>query len=173
MSNIFGELDLGSAPEVPSGNAKGVWPGTISNAEIQYGSKKNEDAVGLVVTYELEGQPYPQPQWHSIPQIGGKPMPASAFPDEPKDNKGLSPRDKALRSLAYLKQFFLDLEVPEEQINKITPEALKGTPVVVTLGPQTDSNFMQVNKVVLRKPTGSTGTIPSSTPAAAGTNPFE
>lgn len=175
--SIFGELDVAAAAEL-KGNTEGTFSGVITAAEIEYGSTNKPDNVTFIVTYTLQGQPFPFDHRHMLPQINGKPAPPSAFPTEPLDAKGMSPRDRAERSLSFLKTYFKNLGIPDEKINSVTPEDLIGIEVVVTLAPQkSNPNYMNATKVVLKGAPGGNGTLPTAAAAPvvaapAGSNPF-
>lgn len=133
LSSILGDLDVASA-EVTSGNKPaGPQRAVVEKDELVRGSKNDPNYIALVITYRIEGQPFPETEYLSIPQINGVPAKPSQFPTEPKDKNGNTPQDYAAWSLGKIKQRLIALGVPEDRINHVQSGQLTGLNCIVTL----------------------------------------
>lgn len=169
---LFDGLDVAAAEDL-TGNVPGVYRGRVVKDEIVVGSKADPDYRALMITYELEGAPYPQEERLFLPQIDGVVSPPEAFPDEPKDDKGRSPRDRAALSLSFLKKRLASLGVPDESMNGLEEGDLVGIECVVRIQPQRKNpQYMEVGWVGSEDEADDLGMLPESSgsslsPAAA------
>lgn len=113
----------------------GVYVGQVLNDEIVHGSKEDPDYMGFLISYQLDGVPFPIQERFGLPKTpapwdnqtvigtrggGNNPQPIT----QDSQNRWL---------MGLLKQRLLALGVPEDRINSLEPGQLTGIPVVVKL----------------------------------------
>ncbi len=132
---MFGDLDMESAQDDPFLVPDNSYITYLTDVKV--GPTKNGDKVGITFTFTIDEGPHRSKtitEWKQIPQ-----------PDDPKN-----PSDDDLRSMSYIKQRMLSLEVPADKINDVKPEDLIGTKAVVAV--KNKNGFTNVQRVQVVPP---------------------
>lgn len=166
MSGIFGDLDVAGAEELSTGVPAGVYPATVTNAEVVNGTKNSPDSTFLVISYTVEGYDFPIREYKQIPK--GHP---SSWDDNVKDTKNKTEKQRNNTALSFLKARLNDLGVPVERMNSLQPEYLVGTQVIVTVV-KNAQGYSNITKVA--QPGDSGVTLPAATvpPTGASVTPI-
>jgi hypothetical protein len=131
--SIFGALDIESAQNDPFKVDDGTYHATVTGAKVA--PTNAGDKIGLTITYkitdegDMEGKDVKE--WQNIPQ-----------PADPQN-----PTTEEKRSASYLKARLLALGVPADGMNKMQPEDLLGTDVIITVAEK--DGYTNIKKLVL------------------------
>lgn len=141
--SIFGDLDIASASDDPFKVPPNVYNAVVS--EVKVGETKDKSKTGMTLIYTISdpGGEHDKKQvreWKHIPT--------------PADPKNLSGEDK--RAMSFLKARLLDLGIPEERVNSVTPEDLIGKEVTIDVR-EGKNDFTNVNSVTLLQDTTPSG----------------
>ena len=113
--SLFGDLDIASAVSDPFNiTDEGIYKGAISDVSLVEGENKDGvpyKAVVIKLTAE-DGRSYQD--WLRFPM--------------PQDSDAVVSMKKT-----FIKAFYQGLEIPEDRMNSVTPEDIKGMDVVFTL----------------------------------------
>lgn len=179
MSGLFDDLDVAGAEEFTFPELKaGVYEGDSGQVIIQHGSKANEDAVMIVIKYnlgEVDGVPLTQWEYLTVP-----PSPkVSPWRTDVlyKEGGKATQAEQYARFLGAIKSRLKDLGVPLERMNEVlTPDenehlpSLENIPCIVTIKPQKNNpQYMSIAKVALPGSSGTslpTASAPSAAPAS-------
>ena len=115
---MFGDLDLENAQDDPFAVPDNSYVAYLTDVKV--GPTKNGDKVGMTLEYTIDEGPHGGKkitEWKQIPQ-----------PADPKN-----PSDDEARSMSFIKQRMLSLDVPADKINEVKPDDLIGTKVVVAV----------------------------------------
>lgn len=132
MSSLFGELDVASAEDDPFAIPDNTYDCFLTDVKV--GPTKDKSKTGMTLVFTIsEGEHANKKiqEWKRIPT--------------PADPKNLDDEDK--RSLSFLKARLLDLGVPAERVNTVSPDDLIGKRVYVSV--KNNNGYTNVKKVVL------------------------
>lgn len=152
--SLFGDLDIASASDDPFGIPAGTYPCIISDAKA--GRNKDDNKTGLTIFYKItEGEPAGNTaqEWKTIQSDGDT---------DPKS-------DANKKNASYIKMRLRELGIPEDRMNTVEPNDLKGIEGYVTMG-EPNNGFPRVVSFSLTKPGVTAGA--DSTQAAVADNPF-
>lgn len=131
--SIFGDLDVESAADDPFAVPNNTYRTILTDAKV--GPTKAGDKIGLTITWTIQSEDEHNgkmiTEWKHIP--------------DPGDPKNLSDEEK--RAASFLKKRMLDLGIPPERINSVTPDDLIGRECMVRV--VTKGDYTNVQKVVL------------------------
>lgn len=123
--SIFSDINFDRGSDNPFGLEPGTYETVISEAFLERSQSK---ALGLWVTFSAEDGKSIR-KWVTMPE-------------EDQDQKTYD------RNVSFLKLFFKNLEIPEEQWAKLNPDDLIGIECVITVTPQKKNpEYNQVNKI--------------------------
>lgn len=131
--SLFEGLDVASAADNPFEIPANTYLTTITS--VASGPTRNEDKVGMTITYTIQEGDYAGDditEWKQIPT--------------PADPHNLTKEEK--RSLSFLKMRLLELGVPEDRINSVSEDDLVGLDVYVTTK-EGKNGYTNVQKVEL------------------------
>lgn len=168
---IFGDLGVDADEiEVPSGSGgppPGIYPAFLSSAVVKTGTKKDETAVNIILSYTLEGETfqYPVDEYFGMPKRKGPWDKTTVIGQTPKgDDITEDSNNKWL--LGIFKKRVLSLGVPEDKVNTLKLEHLIGVPVVLKLVKNGDyTNIARTDGVNLRREQTETLPTPTASPA--------
>lgn len=139
--SIFGDLDIASAADDPFEVPPNVYNAVVSDVKV--GPTKDQSKVGMTIVFTIESDDEHSGksvrEWKHIPQ--------------PADPKNPSGEDK--RAMSFLKSRLVDLGIPAERVNSVTPEDLIGKEVTIDVR-KGKGDFTNVNKVTLRQDVAAT-----------------
>lgn len=118
---------------VPTGGpGPGTYDAVISGARVEKGTKRDENAVNLILSYKIPNFEFAKDEYFGLPQ---RPEPwdkTTVIRQTPQGNDVTEDSNNRWL-LGILKKRLLSLGVPEDKANKVKPEHLIGIPVVLTL----------------------------------------
>lgn len=176
---LFDDAGIDDAELKVSGKIEpGDYPGEVSNMEVTHSKEKVNEETGqktggdryVVLSYALaeDVSEFPVQDWFRILPEG------KTFDDlDDEDNSynttpwGAKQTEKAFYKNAYkqLKKRLMSIGVPENMVNKVGPDDLIGTKVIVSLVENKKSTFPKIKDVTAP---GSSGTsLPSAQGASA------
>lgn len=131
--SIWGDLDVEAAADDPFAVPNNTYRAVLTDAKV--GPTKAGDKVGLTITWTINSEDEHNgkmiTEWKQIPQ--------------PVDPKNLTDEEK--RTTSFLKKRMLDLGIPPERINSVTPDDLVGRDCMVSV--VNKDNYVNVRKVIL------------------------
>lgn len=111
----------------------GTYTGRVLSDEIVVGTKKDPDAINLVIKYELENVPFPVQEFFGMPSRPGPWDSVTVVGKRPNNGGDITEDSQNKWLLGILKGRLVALGIPEAQVNAYKPGMLSGAPVVVTL----------------------------------------
>ena len=143
---LFGDVDVASASDDPFKVPSGVYQAILSDVEVKPTNDKSK--VGMTLIFTLEGNEGDEAEHNGKQVREWKEIPT------PADPKNLSPDDK--RAMSFLKSRLLDLGIPEDRVNSVEPDDLKGKEVTIQV--KEKGEFTNINKVTLLQSGAATAT---------------
>jgi hypothetical protein len=130
---IFGELDVEAAADDPFAVPNNTYRTILTDAKV--GPTKAGDKIGMTLTWTIQSEDEHNgkmiTEWKHIPT--------------PANPKELTDEEK--RTTSFLKKRMLDLGIPPERINSITPDDLIGRECMVSV--VNNNGYVNVKKVLL------------------------
>lgn len=130
--SMFGDLDIESAADDPFAVPDNTYRAFVTDVEVK--PTKDGSKTGMTIIYKISEGEHEGKQireWKNIPQ-----------PVDPKN-----PSDDDKRAMSFLKQRLLDLGVPADRINQVTPDDLIAKEVTVSV--KNNDGYVNVRKVTL------------------------
>jgi hypothetical protein len=153
--SIFGDLDIASAADNPFGVDEGIHPCIVSDVKV--GRNKDDNKTGLTLVYTVtEGaaEGNTAQEWKTLKEDGVDPQ---------------SPAGR--RAASFVKMRLLELGIPEDRINSVKPEDLKGIEGFLICGAPQSNGFPTVRSFSRTNP-NNVGDV-NATQAAVDSNPFD
>lgn len=137
-ASIFSDIDFDQGSDNPFGLDPGTYEVTISEASLERSQNQN---LGLWLTFSADNGKSIR-KWTTMPEAGQDPATYS-------------------RNTSFLRLLFRNLEIPEDQWDKLQPEDFYGIDCVIVVAPQKKNpEYNQVTKIARAKGTATQSAAP-------------